>query len=196
MRPAHALACWLFAATLAPAAACARDDQTVKASALIGAPVVSPQGARLGMVAGVLLDARPRGVHYVLLSVEGRAGGEKRFAYPLNALRREGEALVINVSPRNLAQSPGYQGRNWPDLRYRSGEDFVRDAELLGRRVVDPLGNEVGDVHDFVLSLRTGHTQSVLVNFAEGGVLPMPAHAVEVAPGRAPVLKPDDARRA
>lgn len=172
--------------------ALAADPGGIRATELIGKPVITPRAERLGEIAGLLLDTRRRGVHYALLATPE---GDERFAYPLNAFRRGGAELVLDVRPENLAIAPGYRGRSWPDMEYRSADRYIRAARLLGRQIDDPLGNRVGDLQDLVVSLGTGATAYYLVDFEDGGVLPMPEHAVRLHTDRAPTLEIDADRR-
>jgi hypothetical protein len=45
------------------------------------------------------------------------------------------------------------------------------------------------------VSLDTARTRWALVDFRDGGVLPVPAHALRLAPDRPPTLDPDGHRR-
>lgn len=166
----------------------------VRVSELRGTPVTTPAGAALGTIAGVLLDVRPRGVHYALLEVEGQPA--KRFAYPLNALRPgPTPALLLDARPENLRIAPGYDERSWPDEAFRDDSRYVRGVKLLGTAARDALGNRVGRVADVVVSLRTGATQRLVVDFDDGASFALPAHAVQLRPGGGAVIVADSSRR-
>lgn len=166
----------------------------IRASEMLGTRVANHRGDRLGWIAGLLLDTRPRGQHFALLSVED-GGKEKRFVYPLNAFRRGGAGLLLDVPERNLEAAPGYQNRQWPAPEARSGDRYVRARDVLGRPVQDTLGKRVGRMEDMVLDLASARTESVLIDFAEGGILPMPAHTVRLDPRGGATLHPDSQRR-
>ena len=191
------LAC-AAATLLVPMHAGASDASEMRVTSTIGAAVETPQGVPLGTIAGVLLDSRRGGVHYALLARQApdSASGEKLFAYPLNALRRGGgEALLLDALASNLSIAPGYQGRSWPDPQWRDGERYVRAREILGSPVVDPLGNRVGRVVDMVIHLGTGATRHMMVEFADGGTLPLPPHALPLRTDGPLVLDADSSRR-
>lgn len=168
----------------------------MRASELRGTPVTTLAGASLGTVAGVLVDVRPRGVHYALVEVPATPDAPtKRFAYPVSALRPTPDAVLLNARPANLRVAPGYEGRAWPDPQFRDGSRYVRAVKLLGSNVSDQLGNPVGRLADVVISLRNGATEQVLVDFADGGTLALPPHAVELRPGGGAILAADSSRR-
>ena len=188
------------ALALAGATATAEEPSPgeIQASALVGSPVANVDGKRLGAIAGVLLDSRPLGQHYALLSMRADDGEEKRFAYPVNAFRRAGAdaSLVLNVPLHNLEVSPGYQdGRGWPSPEVREGDRYVRARDVIGKAVVDPLGNRVGTLEDVALDLQTGRMRYATIHFAGGGRLPVAGHAIRLSPGGPSVLDPDSQRR-
>jgi sporulation protein YlmC with PRC-barrel domain len=177
---------------LSPLALAQQQRWEMPVSELRGMPITTPQGAPLGTIGGLLLDVRPRGVHYALL--ETPAG--KHFAYPVSALRPAPEdALLLNARPKNLAIAPGYPGRTWPDPQFRDGQRYVRAMKVLGSPVEDRLGNGVGRVADVVLSLRSGMTERVLVDFDDAETLSLPAHSVRLRPGGGAIVAADSSRR-
>ena len=173
----------------------ASAEGALRAGELLGSEVATRQGEALGRIAGLLIDTRPRGQHYALLSYRGDDGLEKRFAYPVNALRRDGNLLKLPVAQRNLAESPGYLDGRWPAREARSGERYVHARQVIGKPVLDPLGRQVGVLRDASISLDTARTQVFMIDFADGGVLPMPAHAVRLSPAGPVILNPDSNRR-
>jgi sporulation protein YlmC with PRC-barrel domain len=160
------------------------------ASEVIGKPVRTPQGKALGEIAGLLLHTRPNGVHYAQLAYRDAAGEEKRFAYPLNAFRRAGEALVLNVPPTHLEKSD--------ERRLESDERYVAATAVLGRGVDDRLGNTIGRLDDVLVNLESGRTRSFLITFADqpGATLPLSAHLVRLQAEGNLILHADPDRRA
>lgn len=171
------------------------EAAAIRATELLGRPVTTPRGERLGEIEGLLVDVRRGGIHYAILAHPQAGEGADLFAYPLNAFRHGGKQLVLDALPENLRIAPGFENRNWPDPTYRSGQRYVRADALLGRKLIDPLGNAVGTVDDLVLGLDTGRTHAVMVDFAEGGVLPIPPHGVLLRTEGDPVLDMDGTRR-
>jgi sporulation protein YlmC with PRC-barrel domain len=181
---------WLLAPPLATA-----QEQGVHA--LLGREVSSVEGERLGEIAGVLLDSRPAGVHYVFVAVPSLDAERKRLAYPVNALRARDGRLLLNVRPERLAASPGFEGRDWPDPRFRTGERYLRARTALGRPVEDALGNRVGRLRDIFVNLESGHTSYFVVQFEQGAeTLELPAHQLRLHPKHNPTLDADSERRA
>lgn len=155
------------------------------ASKLLGAPVLRERGEPVGKIAALLLDARPKRGHLVLLETPR---GE-RLAYPVKSLERSGEELRL---------AAGAQGWRWADSGDKGTARYVDGAALLGRAAEDPLGNRVGVLEDVVVSLDSGITRYVLVDFSgdDAGALPLAAHLVRLRPGRNPVVTGDPHRRA
>ena len=149
-------------------------------------------GERLGEIAGVLIDSRPRGVHFLVLETPRGA----YFAYPVSDLRRASGRLLLDASPTRLELKPGFEGRRWPDPQYRI-ERYERASALLGRAAEDPLGNAVGALRDVAIDLETGRTLYVLVEFVEedNAVLPLAPHLVRLRPGENPVVTGRSHRR-
>ena len=178
----------LLMALSAPALA---QSWQLPVSELRGMSVAMPHGGASGTVAAVLLDVRPRGVHYAIVKVRQRDGAAKRFAYPLNALHPAPDTVLFNTPPETLHVAPGFDARTVP-----GGERYIPAANLLGSPVEDRLGNRVGRIADLVASVRTGGTASVLVDFDDGQTLSLPAHAVHLEPRGGAVVVTDSSRRA
>ena len=150
----------------------AAAEPEVRAGELIGRTVHAPEGEWLGDIAAVLIDSRPRGVHFLV--VETPLG--ERFAYPASALRRDAGWLLLDDGARAHAKGS--------DARYE------RASRLLGRAAEDPLGNAVGALRDVAIDLQTGRTAYVLVEFAaeDNALLPLAPHLVRLRPGANPVV--------
>jgi sporulation protein YlmC with PRC-barrel domain len=176
------------------AAAGASQPADYRASALLGTQVVTPRSEPLGWIEALLLDVRPNGIHYAVLTV-GAGEAKKRFAYPLNAFRPAGNLLALNVQPERLAGLPGYGRHAWPAPEQRTGQRYVRAARVIGGGLIDPLGNGIGKVTDIVLDVNTGHTRYYAVEFQAGERLPIAPHDLRLSPERPPTLIADSHRR-
>ena len=187
----------LLAGLLAVAVQAYGQEADVRASTLIGSQVSGANGGRIGEIVGLLIDVRERGVHYALLAVERAGGAEERFAYPLNAFHRSGDRrLALNVPRERLRELPGFDGRDWPDPRFRSGTRYVAAARLFARDVEDRIGNRVGRIEDAMLSLDTGTTEALLVAFdGQATPLRLPTHLIRLQVEGSAVLQADRARR-
>lgn len=95
---------------------------------LIGADVENPQGEDLGDIEDIVIDPQTGRVQYAVLSFGGFLGlGEKYFAVPWEALRREAgqklgdtERYVLNIDKERLKNAPGFDKNNWPNMADRS----------------------------------------------------------------------------
>lgn len=91
----------------------------VRVDTIRGLDVFNLQGEELGAVEGVTVDADKGEIAYVVLSHGGFLGiGEKLIAVPWNSFRmtEERDALVLDVQEKTLADAPGFDEDNWPDM--------------------------------------------------------------------------------
>jgi hypothetical protein len=110
-------------ATAAPAQLSRRDAQL-----LIGRPVETPQRVRIGRADDVLFDSHGE-INAVVVALGGLLGiGERKVAIGRGALRisAEGRAVVVTMTPDQLAQAPTY--------RERQGERLVGADGRAGAR--------------------------------------------------------------
>lgn len=131
----------------------------MRTSELIGKEVASTDGKMLGEIEDVIVDTSRGAVQHVILSFGGAADvGDKLFIFPANAFRRDEnfERLLIEVHPRQLEQSPGYDRANWP---FRP--PLARASKLRGANVKDAAGKPVGEIEDLVINLGTGRVERV-----------------------------------
>jgi|SRR5579884_2677009 len=90
-----------------------------KASEVIGKNVKSTDGKDLGEIKDLAIDPLDGDIEYAVLSFGGFLGvGDKYFAVPWGALAlsQDKKHFVLDVSRRDLAQAPGFDKHNWPDL--------------------------------------------------------------------------------
>jgi sporulation protein YlmC with PRC-barrel domain len=91
----------------------------IRSSTLKGEKVKNAQGDDLGKVEEVMIEMETGRIGYVVLSFGGFMGlGDKLFAVPWNALALEParKELILNVSKDKLANAPGFDKNNWPDM--------------------------------------------------------------------------------
>jgi sporulation protein YlmC with PRC-barrel domain len=159
------------------------------ASQLPGAQVLGAGGEPLGRVEQVLLDVQPLGQHYILLQVaDGRS-----FPYPVNALRMDGGSARLEVPQHLLQGLPGYRDGDWPAVAVPGR--FVHGGALIGKPVVDAIGNPVGQMREVVIDADTARTRYYRIEFQGREVLPMPAHEMRLSPDGPPVLQASRLRR-
>ena len=154
----------------------------MRASKIIGAKVENPKGEELGDVQDLIVNADDGRVNYAILAFGGTLGfGEKLFAYPMNRFKASasGEELVLNASEKEMKNAPGFDRSKWPTFGmggYRgevekhfgqtakTGGKLVRMSEMLGTKVADRAGNDVGQVEDVVVSVTDGKVRYVALD--------------------------------
>lgn len=98
----------------------AKDKSGVlRASELIGMPVLGNDGKKLGDIRDLVIDPVEGGILYAVLDFGGFAGiGDKYFAVPWEALQldRMNKKLSLDVHKKDLKNAPGFDKKNWPDL--------------------------------------------------------------------------------
>ena len=91
-----------------------------KLSNWIGKPVRNTTGEDLGKVDELVMDDFGV-VRYVILNREGQnSGGKNRVAVPLEHFLypagQQQQALVLDVSPEQIAQAPSFDSSSWPNM--------------------------------------------------------------------------------
>lgn len=176
-----ATAALLVLAAAAMAAVAQTAPPAVTPGELIGERVVGRQGEVIGEIAGIRLDVRDDGVHFIELQREAQS-----FAYPMNALRRAGGVLHLNVAAGRLDELPG----NTLPARY------VPAQRVIGGAVDDALGNRAGTLVDLGIDPQSGRTSYYLVEFEPSGErLKLPAHNLRLQQQGNPVLRAARTRR-
>jgi len=98
------------------------DKAFFKANELIGSSVKNAQGEELGSIEELVINPQDGRVIYAVLSFGGFLGmGDKLFAIPWEALTPmpEGETFKLDVKKEKLAEAPGFNKNNWPDMANR-----------------------------------------------------------------------------
>lgn len=91
----------------------------LSASSMIGDPVVSLGGDSLGTVKEIMIRLADGAISYVVLARGGVMGmGERLYAVPWNLLEIDAHrrALVLDLSPDVLDDTPGFDPDNWPTV--------------------------------------------------------------------------------
>lgn len=127
----------------------------VKASALIGQEVRTPEGEHVGLLRDLVFDLEHNRVHHAVV-------GERR--YPMHALEAAGDHLVLEL-PENPVE------QRWPERR------LLPAQQLFGARFA------AGQVVDAVLDAFWGNVAFALVGTAEA-LRPVPLDAFHEKDGR------------
>lgn len=151
----------------------------MRASKIIGAEVQSAKGEKLGDVQDLIVNADDGKVNYTIVAFGGVLGfGEKLFAYPMDRFQAAtgGSELILNVSEEEMKNAPGFDRASWPTFGsggYRgevekhfgqtaqAGGNLLRISDMMDNKVVDQIGNEVGQIADVVLSVTDGKVRYV-----------------------------------
>jgi sporulation protein YlmC with PRC-barrel domain len=173
-------------------------DETVltRASHIMNAKVVSPQGETLGRVHDIVLTPDLNGISYVVVSRGGIIGiGSTLHAIPWSAISPglNAETYAASVTLEQFKQSRGFSPANWPNSAEslwptasvdRGGEAFTYNARpaaysgdvqtrrfsrIKGSNVNGPDGDKVGDIRDLVIAADSGQIAYTVVSY--GGIL-------------------------
>ena len=164
----------------------------MRTSELIGAKVRDSQGREIGEIEDVVLDLQGGRVHAAVLSFGGVMGvGEKHFAFPVSQLKpgKDKNQFTMNIDKQKLENAQGFEQGQWPamDDEYwgRVGGQasagatksqgqkqkmaLVRASELDGKSVQDKSGQDVGEIQDVVVDLKSGQLRNIVIDVNDGG---------------------------
>jgi PRC-barrel domain protein len=97
---------------------------------IIGMRVMNNQRDDLGRIEDIVVDTRDSRVNYAILSFGGVLGvGDKHFAIPWQALVFDlsEKVAVLNIDRDRLANAPGFDRENWPDVTDAGWASSVND---------------------------------------------------------------------
>lgn len=90
-----------------------------------GDKIVSPEGAEVGALKGLMIDVDAGQVNYAVLSFGSFLElGDTLLAIPWEALtiNIEGHTFILNVDKEQFRDAPGFDKDHWPDeAQYESG---------------------------------------------------------------------------
>ncbi len=92
---------------------------SLSASTLIGNPVVSRDGEKLGRITELMLDTASGSVRYAVLRSGGILGfGGRLFAVPWGGLKLDSRnrRFVLEVNMARFEVAPGFDKHHWPDI--------------------------------------------------------------------------------
>jgi sporulation protein YlmC with PRC-barrel domain len=144
------------------ASAAAERLPEVRATALLGSPVLDASGRPIGNIGDLVLELNGERVGF---AVVGSA------AYPITTLALEPRGRIVldpAARPRLLTEEAGISAR-----------------ELIGREVQHLEGEHLGDIRDFSFSPATGYLHYVIVELSGGTERAIPTLAISLpaAPG-------------
>lgn len=192
----------------------AAPDETVlkRASRVMNARVVSPQGENLGRVHDLVLTPDLNGISYVAVSRGGFLGmGNTLHAIPWSVLSPGLDGTyVAPITVAQFKQSRGFSPSNWPGsaeslwpassmdrgdepaystraAAYSGDVHHRRFTRIKGSDVKGADGKKVGDIHDLVLAMDTGRIAYTIVSY--GGMLGL-GQRLAAVPENAITLEP------
>ena len=96
---------------------------------IIGSKVLNPGGEPLGKIEDIIIDFRNDLVAYAILSFGGAFGlGDKHFAIPWSVIQYNptDQCAVIDIDQDRLANAPGFEKENWPDMADNTWADEIQ----------------------------------------------------------------------
>jgi sporulation protein YlmC with PRC-barrel domain len=106
-------------ATVPYATAAIAPSLLLKLSTLTGREVQNPQGAKIGKIEDVVIDAASGQIAYAVLSFGGFLGlGESWVVMPWHSLQtmHRGQTFTLNMSEEQLKNAPKFDPNQWPDM--------------------------------------------------------------------------------
>ena len=184
----------------------------MRTSELIGSKVMDKQGKELGEINDVVLDLQGGKVHAAVLEFGGILGvGEKNYAFPISQLQpaKGRNQFTMNIDKQKLENAEGFAKSEWPamDDEYwgrvggqasagatksqgkkespaqKQKMTLVRASELEGKNVTDKQGQEVGDIKDVVVDMKSGQLRNVVIDVQDGGEARVPAKSIAKGTG-------------
>jgi sporulation protein YlmC with PRC-barrel domain len=191
----------------------------IRVTNLIGTDVKNPQGEDLGQIKDLLVDVRNARVRYAVLDYGGVAGklfSVPITAFRPSANNRE---LVVNIDNSRLENAPGFDAEQWPDFnesaytgqvdRYfgngmrgqgvssdsasragsSAGGALRRASRLIGRDVNDRQGEDIGQIDDLVVDMRSGNIRYAVLEYdkrssTDNEMWAVPMSALDFVKGR------------
>lgn len=165
----------------------------IRASDLKDMKVVDARGKEIGEISEVVVDLQAGRLHAAVLEFGGVLGmGEKHYAFSPRELQpgKDRNQLVLDIDKQKLENREGFAKSQWPAMgddywgrvggqastgtsqkQSRGGQQkhLVRVSEIVGKDVHDRRGQNVGEVRDMVLDLRSGRVRSVVLDVEDGG---------------------------
>lgn len=190
----------------------AQQDQ-MQMSKLIGSKVSGTKGEELGEIKDVVVDLQGGKAHAAVLEFGGTLGlGEKNYAFPISQLKQaKGNQLTLGVDKQKLKNAEGFAQGQWPamDDEYwgrvggqasagasksqgqKQKMNLVRASEMIGKEVQDKGGQEVGEIKDMAVDMKSGELRNVVIDVKDAGQTQVQAKALTASTGDKIVLNMD-----
>jgi sporulation protein YlmC with PRC-barrel domain len=128
---------------------------------LLGQPVVDSTGKPVGKIRDLLVRLDTGSARYSELSVD--AGGTEWL--PVHELhsRAAQTGFTLGMTASRLAERSSSAGSGVP-----FSDGSLRASQLLGQRVTDRNGKNIGALHDIVVDMQRGQVEHAVVRFDSG----------------------------
>jgi sporulation protein YlmC with PRC-barrel domain len=189
----------------------------MRTSELIGNKVTDSQGKELGEISDMVLDLQGGKVHAAVLEFGGILGmGEKHYAFPVSQLKpgKNRNQFTMNIDKQKLENAEGFAKNEWPAMnddywgriggqasagqtgskgqKQSQGQKqnlaLVRASELDGKSVQDKRGQDVGEIEDAIVDLKSGQLRNIVIDVQDAGQTNVQAKALTRGAGDALVL--------
>ena len=163
------LVCLGASAQGAPAA------QPLRATQLLDAEVVAPNGRVVGSVRDLVVDTKEARVAYAVLFVGSLVGATDylaAFPLPTEGLTLGAGRVTLDTTRERVEALGGFPSSQWPDFN-KAAEGappppdvrYQRVTELTKAGIVDRRGNRVGEVDDLLVNAADGKVAAIVIKF-------------------------------
>lgn len=168
------------------------------ASDLVGKNVAL-SGGKDGEIKDVIVDARTGQVRHVVTQIDTDQGKDRLYAVPARMFQvSQGSKLMLNVDQNWLAQRKSWTEDKWPSLTDRGywdetadGEHAHRLSKLVGQDVHNAQGEQVGEIQDVVVNLKSQKVDFVLLGYDPGLTKAEKDYAIPLASLQIPTATAD-----
>lgn len=156
--------------------------------------VINRDGEPVGMISDLLFEPETGRVPFVALSVDGAEAAEQLAMVPLGAFTYNlfDDAFLFDLSAETLQAAPRFAADSWPEMSdpayrqemvnywdeaslgvaLRSGMRVLTGAameasDLFGYSVTNTLGENLGELEDFVIGTESGELTYAVLEFDE-----------------------------
>lgn len=173
------------------------DLSNMSVEKLMDLKVVDKDGKEIGQIDDVVIDLQSGKVHAAVLSFGGILGiGDKSYAFPTSELQegKQQNQLTMNVDKQKLENADGFAKGQWPEMdseywgrvgqqasaggggqppasqgesKGAQGKQLVRASELKGKEIQDKSGQDVGEIEDVFVDLKSGQVKNIRLNVAD-----------------------------
>jgi sporulation protein YlmC with PRC-barrel domain len=149
--------------------------QPLRATQLLDAEVVAPNGRLVGALRDLVVDTTEARVAYAVLAVGSLVGVTDylaAFPIPTEGLTLGANRVTLATTRERVEALGGFASNQWPDFNKpaegatpAADVRYQRVTELTKAGVLDRRGNRVGEVDDLLLNPADGKIASIVIKF-------------------------------